>query len=66
MTRWGKSQIYAPEVQRNKLAQWFLSLRERGIIYVALPNAVQKRLPFGRRFLKSHEEWAKTEEIGDS
>lgn len=42
------------------------SLKKEGYIYIRIPNAVQKRLSFGKRFLKSHEEWAKKEHIGQT
>jgi SAM-dependent methyltransferase len=51
---------------RLAIANLISGLRGWGIIYVALPNAVQRRLPLGRRFVQSHEEWAKTEHIGQT
>jgi 2-polyprenyl-3-methyl-5-hydroxy-6-metoxy-1,4-benzoquinol methylase len=42
------------------------SLRKGGYIYIQMPNAVQRRLPFGKRFLKSYEEWEKEEHIGQT
>jgi len=42
------------------------SLKEGGHIYVQMPDAVQKRLTFGKRFVKSHEEWAREEHVGQT
>lgn len=51
---------------RLALANLVSCLKEGGIIYIAMPTAVQKRLPFFKRFVESHEEWAKTEHVGQT
>jgi SAM-dependent methyltransferase len=43
------------------------SMKKGGYIYIQIPNAVIKRLSsFGKRFVKSHEEWGKNEHVGQT
>lgn len=42
------------------------SLKLGGYIYIQIPNAVQKRLPFGKNFLASYDEWDRKEHIGQT
>lgn len=42
------------------------SLNREGYLYIQIPTAIQKRLSFGKRFLRSHEAWAKKEHIGQT
>jgi SAM-dependent methyltransferase len=40
------------------------SLKPGGYIYIQLPNKVQMRYKWGKKFVEPHEEWAKDEHIG--
>ena len=42
------------------------SLKNGGYIYIQIPNAIQKRLPYGRRFIEAHERWARKEHVGQT
>ena len=42
------------------------SINKNGYIYIQIPNALQKRLSFGKRFIRSHEEWAKKEHLSQT
>ncbi len=42
------------------------SLKPGGYIYIQIPDAVQKRFPFGKKFLKAYEKWEKDEHIGQT
>jgi 2-polyprenyl-3-methyl-5-hydroxy-6-metoxy-1,4-benzoquinol methylase len=51
---------------RKVLANLVQSLRPGGFIYIQMPNAVQQRLPVGRRFLASYDEWERGEHAGQT
>jgi len=51
---------------RSAISNLVFSLKEGGYIYVQIPNAVQKRLPFGKRFVEAHGKWAKNEHMGQT
>jgi len=53
-------------IAENRLAVANLvsSLREGGVIYIAMPTAEQKRLPLAKWFLGSYEEWERAEHVG--
>jgi len=49
---------------RLAIANLVASLKEGGHIYIGMPNAVQRKPLLGKRFVKSYEEWAKKEHVG--
>lgn len=51
---------------RLVISNFVSSLSREGYLYIQIPNNIQKRLSFGKRFLRSHEVWAKKEHIGQT
>jgi len=49
---------------RTVISALVSSLKKGGHIYIQIPNAIQKRLPFAERFVEAHDEWAQGEHIG--
>lgn len=48
------------------ISQLVKGLRTGGYLYIQIPNATQKRLFFGKRYLNKFEEWEKKEHVGQT